>query len=242
MSGVCHYCGGDVRQHRDSSCIDNKERQTTVKQTLPCGHEVVVPQVCWLCLAQSQPPSPQINGDASWVNWSNSIARCVRSIHDEKLKRAAEVIAAGRVVLTAGNGGSASLASHAAQAILKPDYRAGGGRPALCVNDMVPTHTAHANDGGWETAMLEVARPFLGPGAVVVLFSSSGKSPNVVALANEARDRQLEIVAFTGFRGEPLRSLSTVRVHVDSDDYEVVEPVHDALMHRVQYHLRNLNK
>jgi phosphoheptose isomerase len=137
------------------------------------------------------------------------------------------------------------LASHAAQALLKPDYKAGGGVPAICLTDNVPTLTAHTNDGGrhgWEDAMCEVARPFLERiGAVLLVISSSGKSENLVKLADLAHRHGSEVVAFTGFGGGPLRERANISIHVDSHDYEVVEPVHDALLHRVQYHLRTMS-
>jgi hypothetical protein len=104
--------------------------------------------------------------------------------------------------------------------------------------------TAHANDGGWATALPEVARPFLiastGPGwkATLLLISSSGKSENIVGLAKLGATFGHRIIAMTGFDGEPLRSLATLSLHVNSRDYEVVEPVHDALIHRIQYHIR----
>jgi phosphoheptose isomerase len=71
-----------------------------------------------------------------------------------------------------------------------------------------------------------------------LLISSSGASANIVALANYACRLLCPIVAFTGFGGGTLRELATVSLHVTSNDYEVVEPVHDALLHRLQYHLR----
>jgi D-sedoheptulose 7-phosphate isomerase len=179
--------------------------------------------------------------DVSWQEWSTAIANGVRAVPDYVLERVAEVLAPPHVVLTAGNGGSAALASHAAQALMKPRREAGGGCAAVCLNDGVPTLTAHANDGGWEAALGEVARPFLrDTWATLLLFSSSGRSENVVRLARLGREAGCAIVAFTGFEGEPLRAIATVSVHVDSKDYEVIEPVHDALLHRVQYHVRNL--
>ena len=175
-----------------------------------------------------------------WSDWATAITAGVTCVSDRDLARAAAVIRAAEVVLTAGNGGSASLASHMAQAVSKPDYAPGGGHAAVCLTDHTPLLTAHANDGGWASAMAESARPFLsGPHRVVlVAFSSSGRSENVVRLARLAREHGRDVVAFTGFDGEPLRSLATVSLHVDSRNYEVVEPVHDALLHRVQAHLR----
>lgn len=179
--------------------------------------------------------------------WLNEIASCLQGVRDEDLAAAAaEILRAGAVV-AAGNGGSASLASHFAQAVMKPDYAAGGAaRAAACVTDAAPTLTAHANDGGWPSAMLETAKPLLAamPRAAVALFSSSGRSASVVAIAEHARTGRHPVITFTGSAGGsgggPLRKLADVSLHVESDDYEVIEPAHDALMHRIQYHLRRL--
>lgn len=179
----------------------------------------------------------------AWKQWTDAIAAAVVSVPDETLRRAADEIVQADLIVTAGNGGSSSLASHMAQAIAKPDYAAGGGRPAVCLTDHIPTLTAHSNDGGWADAMVESGRPFVdaAPICALVVFSSSGRSENIVRLARLFVEHDQPIIAFTGFGGEPLRSLATVSVHVDSQDYEVVEPVHDALLHRMQYHLRERN-
>lgn len=181
----------------------------------------------------------------SWETWVDEIAAAVRGVPDSALAEAAEALSISSLVITAGNGGSHALASHAAQALMKPSYAPGGGTSAVCLSDMVPTLTAHANDGAWGAALVELARPFLELRHVKTalwIFSSSGRSQNIVELAREARriDPEGALVAFTGFDGEPLRSLATVSVHVASHDYEVVEPAHDALLHRVQFHLRAL--
>ena len=176
----------------------------------------------------------------TWENWCFGLRDGILGVSDAELRRAAEVVLRSDLVLVAGNGGSSALASHAAQAFAKPSYGPGGGRAAVCLSDNVPLLTSHANDGGWEDALVECARPYVHAVRLVslVVFSSSGKSENVVRLVRLFRDRFLPVVAFTGFEGEPLRSLASVSLHVDSDDYEVVEPVHDALLHRVQYHVR----
>lgn len=173
--------------------------------------------------------------------WLRDLVQAVSFVPDSTLREVAAIIAASEMVVTVGNGGSAALASHMAQAVAKPGYAAGGGRPVICLTDAIPTLTAHTNDGGWNTALLESARPFLERFKVcLVAFSSSGKSQNICEVAQLARRLGRDVVAFTGFEGEPLRSFSTISIHVSSDDYEVVEPSHDALLHRVQAHLRNI--
>ena len=177
-----------------------------------------------------------------WHDWVDAVTSGIVGVPDGVLRKVAELLKPASVVLTAGNGGSHALASHAAQALMKPGYAAGGGTAAVCLSDGVPTLTAHANDGGWETALADVAEPFLrhADEPVLWLFSSSGRSKNIVKLAEDGKRFGLPVVAFTGFDGGPLRELATISVHVDSKDYEVIEPVHDALLHRVQHHLRHV--
>ena len=180
----------------------------------------------------------------TWEAWSSAVATAIAAVPDADLLRAAEVLLAARLVLTAGNGGSSAIASHAAQSIGKPDYGPGGGRAAVCLTDSIPTLTAHANDGGWFFALEEAARPFLRAAEKTCLLavSSSGRSENVVRVARLFQYTGRPVIALTGFGGEPLRSLATVSLHVDSSDYEVVEPVHDALLHRIQYYVRRLGR
>ncbi len=183
-----------------------------------------------------------VDPTGTWRAWAGAVAISIASVSDDILRQAAEIVLDAQVVLCAGNGGSSAIASHATQAIAKPDYQAGGGRAAVTITDNIPTLTAHANDGGWVDALVEIARPWIDtvPKCSLLAISSSGKSENVVRLAKLVRERGLSVIAFTGFDGGPLRDLATVSIHVDSTDYEVVEPAHDALLHRVQYHLRLL--
>ena len=178
-----------------------------------------------------------MTGPSSHNAWISSVQCAVSQVSDETLAEAAKAILGTHMTITAGNGGSSSLASHMAQAIAKPGRGPEACRPAVCLTDRVPVLTAHANDGGWDNALVESARPFLNGDCCVVLFSSSGASENIVRLARLARDRWQPVVAFTGFAGEPLRSLATTSIHVNANDYEIVEPAHDAFVHRIQFHL-----
>lgn len=174
----------------------------------------------------------------TWQEWFHDVVDGIAAVPDAQIKSAATLIRDADITLCAGNGGSAAIASHAAQALAKPDYAAGGGCAAVCLTDCIPLLTAHANDGGWEGALVEVARPLVRHVTAYLLISSSGKSKNIIRLAEKAREDGHDVIAFTGFSGGPLKELATVSLHVPSVDYEVVEPVHDAIVHRLQAHLR----
>lgn len=128
---------------------------------------------------------------------------------------------AGRKVLCAGNGGSAAMASHVAVDLTKT---AG----IRCVNfneaDLI---TCFANDYGYEHWLAKALEAYADEGDLVILISSSGKSPNIVNAARTAAAMGLAVVTLTGFAPDnPLRQLGRLNLWVDSRLYNIVEMTH----------------
>ena len=109
-------------------------------------------------------------------------------------------------VFIAGNGGSASLASHLACDLEKT---ASGPQPRLArqrlrahsLNDNMAILTAWANDEGFELVFSEQLRAHAEAGDVLVVISASGNSPNIVAALETAAEMGLQTIALLGFDG-----------------------------------------
>ena len=127
----------------------------------------------------------------------------------------------GRHIFFAGNGASASIASHAAV-----DFTKQVKVKAFDFNE--PNFiTAFSNDFGYENWIAKALEYRSSPGDAVVLISSSGKSPNIVNGAKRARELDLTVVGFSGFSADnPLRTLSDIDFWVDSRGYNIVECTH----------------
>ena len=127
---------------------------------------------------------------------------------------------AGKLVF-AGNGASAAISSHAAV-----DFTKQCGIRSICFNE-ADLITCFANDYGYESWIKEALKVYADPQDCVVLISSSGSSPNVVAAGNHCREQNMNLVTFTGFCSDnPLRQLGHVNLWLDSDSYNVVECTH----------------
>ena len=126
-----------------------------------------------------------------------------------RLARWAELIAGrrrGGMVLTAGNGGSATtpptlpVSSWDGSATI-------GGRCAVCLTSDGSTLTAVGNDYGFERVFARQIEGLAGRDDVVVLFSTSGRSPNLLRRsarrASEAPVRLLSPAAPTCCSGSP---------------------------------------
>lgn len=142
------------------------------------------------------------------------------------LSEAARLLAGCRasrgIVLTAGNGGSSSTASHFAADLTK--FTRVPGQPHLrsvALLDNVACHTAWTNDDDPTLALVHLAEPWLpspaGAQDAVVLFSVHGGSrsvsSNLAELARFAREQGARVIALTGFDGGELARLSDVHVN-----------------------------
>jgi D-sedoheptulose 7-phosphate isomerase len=161
----------------------------------------------------------------------DAIERIARAI--EKAERT------GRQIFVLGNGGSAATASHIATDLSKTAQR-NGKRLLRCMSltDNVPFMTAIANDLGYDEVFSRQLESYLRRGDVVVLISGSGNSPNVVSAARYAKKHGAVTVGMTGFSGGKLRQLVDVCLHVDSDQYGVIEDLHMAAGSILAFYLR----
>mgnify|MGYP000706869428 CR=1 FL=1 len=126
-------------------------------------------------------------------------------------------------VIFAGNGGSASIASHAAT-----DFTKQSRVRSIAFNDH-NLLTCFANDYGLEHWMAQAVEAYAEPQDAVVLISSSGRSANVLNAANLAKHKDLPIVTFTAFDPRnPLRKLGDVNFWADSHHYSIAEGLHSA--------------
>ena len=127
----------------------------------------------------------------------------------------------GGKIIFAGNGASASIASHAALDFTKQAKitSTSFNEPALI--------TAFANDYGYENWLQNALAFYMGPHDVVVLISSSGTSPNIVNAANFVKSRRNTLITFTGFENDnPCNSVASVGFWVNSRAYNMIEGVH----------------
>ena len=135
-------------------------------------------------------------------------------------------------VFAVGNGGSAATASHLASDLTRSTQQ-NGGPPlrAFSLSDNVPQLTAWANDDCYEQSFADQLRAYARKGDVLVAISASGNSPNIVAVAEEARKMGLAVIALGGFGGGRLKDLADVALVMDSYDYGQVEGAHLVLAH-----------
>ena len=117
-------------------------------------------------------------------------------------------IRAGGKVLLCGNGGSAADAQHLAAELVGRFCLERRPFPAIALADNIAAVTAVGNDYGYGEVFARAVRGLGNPGDVLVGLSTSGRSENVIAALEAARERGMVTVGFVGHDGSPMEHVS----------------------------------
>ncbi len=143
----------------------------------------------------------------------------------------AESFQFGGKVLTCGNGGSMCDAMHLAEELSGKYRKSRPPLPAFSVSD--PGYlSCVANDFGYEHVFARYVEAFLKTGDVLVAFSTSGKSPNVVKAAETAKKLGIKVVALTGNDGGKLKDYTDIEIRVPYFGYaDRIQEIHIQVVH-----------
>ena len=139
----------------------------------------------------------------------------------------------GGTLFFAGNGGSAATAQHVAAEYVVRYRRPGRGLPAIALTADTALLTAAGNDLGFEQVFARQVEALCRSGDLLVLHSTSGESPNLLAAAAVARHRGIGVVAHLGRDGGRLRTMVDLAVVIGSDETSLIQEVHLAVEHAI---------
>jgi D-sedoheptulose 7-phosphate isomerase len=154
---------------------------------------------------------------------------------EEPLNRAAKMVLAcltsGHKLLVCGNGGSASDATHLATEFLcryREDRRP---YPAISLTANGEFMTAVCNDYGADEIFARQVWGLAEKGDVLIAFTTSGKSKNILRALEEARRWGIESICFLGRDGGFTKGMATLDLLVAGDNTTRIQEGHKLLFH-----------
>ncbi|MEM7211710.1 MAG: SIS domain-containing protein [Pseudomonadota bacterium] len=149
----------------------------------------------------------------------------------------------GRQVFFCGNGGSAGNAMHIANDFIygiSKVFGSGLRAHALPANGSVVT--CLANDEGYDQIFSYQLGVLANPGDVLIVFSGSGNSPNIVRALETANSMSMKTFAILGFSGGAAKETADVALHFAIDDMQISEDLQMILTHMImQWLYQNRN-
>ena len=143
----------------------------------------------------------------------------------------AERFVAGGRLLAAGNGGSAAEAQHLTAELVGRFVAERRPYSAIALCAETSSLTAIVNDYGADEMFARQVEAHGRAGDVLVLLSTSGRSPNVLRAAERGRDLGMQVWALTGPGPNPLAEVCDAAVCVPAGSTASVQAVHLVLVH-----------
>lgn len=143
----------------------------------------------------------------------------------------ADAVVAGRTLFTCGNGGSATDAIHLAEELIGRYRGTRRPYPAVCLNADVGALTCIANDFGYDQVFARQLEGLARPGDLLVVFSTSGGSPNITAVLEQARRQGVVSIALLGKGGGRARELADHALVIPSPNSARIQEVHTLVLH-----------
>ncbi|MEV3972952.1 SIS domain-containing protein [Streptomyces sp. NPDC050698] len=145
--------------------------------------------------------------------------------------RLADVLGGGGRLLAAGNGGSAAQAQHLTAELVGRYRQERRAYSALALHAETSSMTAIGNDYGFDHVYARQVTAHGRPGDILLLLSTSGRSPNLIAAAVTARQAGLRVWALTGRGPNPLAEAAHEALCVDAGSTANVQETHLVAVH-----------
>ncbi len=181
----------------------------------------------------------------AYVGWYlDEVGDILRRLPQDQISQIIHLLKQARLdrkqIFLIGNGGSAATASHFANDLLKSTVAEDKPRmKVIALTDNIPVMLAYANDCGYETIFAEQLDALAAPGDVLVAFSGSGRSPNVLRALDLARRRGLTTIGFTGRDGGEMPERCDLCLVAPCQPMEQIEDVHVVLAHLIYSAIRD---
>lgn len=142
-----------------------------------------------------------------------------------------ETLQQGRKLLLCGNGGSAADSQHIAAEFIGRFEKERRAWPAIALTTDTSILTALGNDYSVEIIFARQIEALGCEGDLLLAFSTSGGSPNVVRAAEQARAQGVRTIAFTGARGGPLADAADLALKAPSLRTARIQECHITICH-----------
>ena len=142
----------------------------------------------------------------------------------------ASLKAGGRILL-ACNGGSAADAQHIAAELVGRFALERPSLAAIALTTDTSILTAVANDHGFDQIFARQVQAHGRAGDILIAYSTSGSSPNILVALDEARGRGLICIGLTGNRHGPMVERCDYCLSVPSGDTPKIQEAHLVLGH-----------
>jgi D-sedoheptulose 7-phosphate isomerase len=140
-----------------------------------------------------------------------------------------------KTVYLIGNGGSEANATHLANDLIYGLGKNTGknGIRAISLSTNMSVNSAISNDDGYEYVYSKQLQALAEPGDLLLVFSGSGNSRNIIACLETAKMMGIQTAGFLGFDGGKAKALLDICVHTETYNMQASEDIQIIIGHSI---------
>ncbi|MFN4226988.1 MAG: SIS domain-containing protein [Candidatus Ratteibacteria bacterium] len=142
-----------------------------------------------------------------------------------------ECIKNGNKILLCGNGGSSADCQHFAGEMVNKFKKEREPLPFISLTTDSSVLTSIANDYSFDEVFSKQVRAIGKENDILICFSTSGESKNVIKAANIAKQKKIKVISITGKTPNTLEKISDFIIAVPSKETYKVQQVHLIIYH-----------
>ncbi|MDD2738302.1 MAG: phosphoheptose isomerase [Methylomonas lenta] len=175
-----------------------------------------------------------INHFSDSIQTKQDAMACLCELIEFASQKIVEALVNDKKVLTCGNGGSAGDAQHFSSEMLNRFERERPALPAIALSTDTSTITSIANDYHFDEIFAKQLRALGQPGDILLVYTSSGNSANLIKAVNVAHDKEMIVIALSGKDGGVLAGAlneADIEIRVPSNSTARIQEVHLLISH-----------
>lgn len=178
-------------------------------------------------------------------NYKSSLVKASQNIDIHVVQKIEKLIykkiTQGRQIFTCGNGGAASVSNHflcdfnkgikiSSKNKLKPKV--------ISLSNDIENILAISNDIKFKQIFSFQLDNYCKPGDLLITFSCSGTSKNILDVIKYAKSKKLKTISFTGFASKKIKKITDINFDANIKNYGVSEDIFQSLMHMISQSIR----
>jgi D-sedoheptulose 7-phosphate isomerase len=173
-------------------------------------------------------------------NLKNTISSIDSSAITTTVKILLSARSSNNSIFIAGNGGSASTASHMVTDFMYTSRLTNPTMKVYSLNENISVLTATGNDKGYNLLFSRQLESLATKGDVLILISASGNSMNLLNCLPYCTEKGITTIGLTGFDGGELAKKVDFSIHLQTDigAYGIVEDCHLVVGHIITEQLK----
>jgi len=183
-----------------------------------------------------------------FYDYNNKLSNVLKDSHFKEIEKLTffleKKIKNKNKIFVCGNGGSAAIANHLLcdfNKSIKFSSKKKLMPKIISLSNSVELITAISNDINFDEIFKNQLENYCNKGDILLIFSSSGKSKNVLKVANFALKKKLDVISITGFGNKDLKRYSKFFISLNVKNYGITEDIFQSIMHMISQYLRIKN-